>query len=172
MIHKELTIPVSSVRTPQRFTQWFTTMYEQLFKTNIEVRDLGDLSIYQSKRFIELVDRLICDQLPATTEIKKVWLKAGKKTLFVNSRKRELVDGRKLAAMIFRERKFTLTSIGLLMGKDHSTIIHNLESASNLMEYDPSFRRMYHNVKFALDYEKTIRVSDQQETHSQPALRA
>lgn len=172
MIHKELTIPVSSVRTPQRFTQWFTTMYEQLFKTNIEVRDLGDLSNYRNQKFIELVDRLICEQIPPTPEIKKHWEKAGKKTLFVKSRKRELVDGRKLAAMIFREKKFTLTSIGLLMGKDHSTIIHNLESASNLMEYDSTFRRMYHNVKFALNYEKTLRISGEQEADTESAVRA
>ena len=172
MIHKELTIPVSSVRTPQRFTQWFTTMYEELFKTNIEVRDLGDLNSYRTQKFIETVDRLICDQIPATPEIKKAWEKAGKKTLFVNSRKRELVDGRRLASMIFRERKFTLTSIGLIMGKDHSTIIHSLESASNLMEYDAAFRRMYNTVKFALDYEKTIRISAEKEANTEPALRA
>ncbi|MFM1810051.1 MAG: hypothetical protein RLZZ382_1276 [Bacteroidota bacterium] len=152
----ELTIPASSIRTPQRFAQWFTTMYEELFKTNIEIHEIADLSHFKSTRFIEQIDKLICEQLPQSGKVQEIWENAGKKTLFVKSRKRELVDGRKLACVILREKKYTLSTIGLIMDQDHSTIIHSLQSAENLMETDFDFRRMYHNVKFALDYEKII----------------
>jgi hypothetical protein len=157
----EITIPVTSVRTPQRFSQWFTTVYEQLFKSSVEIKDIGDITKYRNGKMVEQIDRLICEQIPATKEIKEIWLKAGKKSIFVNSRKRELSDGRKLAAVLLREKKYTLVSIGMIMGKDHSTIIHSLESAENLMDTDASFRRMYNNVKFALNYEEVIRPSDQ-----------
>jgi len=169
---QEITIPASSIRTPQRFTQWFTTMYEELFKTNIEIREAVDPSFFRSTRFIEQLDQLICDQLPLTDKLRDIWKAAGKRTLFVKSRKRELVDGRKLASMILREKKFTLNTIGLIMDQDHSTIIHSLTSAENLMETDSDFRRMYHNVKFALDYEKFIHATAVQTDDAQPAVLA
>ena len=172
MNNSEITIDVSVTRTPRRFAQWVTTMYKELYKTEIEIQELTDLSSFRDKKFVEQLDRLICQQIPPTKDIQRIWNQARKQTLFVKSRKRELSDGRKLAAMILREKKFTLTGIGLIMGKDHSTIIHNIASAESLLETDSIFRRMYHNVKFALDYEKTVRTSSEKEIDSQSTIRA
>jgi hypothetical protein len=145
-------------------------MYKEMFKTDIQVRELQDLYTYRNAKFIDLIDRVICNHIHPTPEIQAVWKKHGKKTLFVKSRKRELVDGRVMACMLLREKKFKLTAIGSIMSRDHSTIIHNLQSGENLLDTSASFRRMYHNVKFEIDYENIIRPTSKEAIDSESVV--
>lgn len=55
-----------------------------------------------------------------------------------NVRVRGIVDGRMIYARILRDRGYSLKSIGISMGKDHSTVIHYLRSMDKLMSVDES----------------------------------
>lgn len=56
-------------------------------------------------------------------------------------RTRVLVDCRCIIFYLLRKHtKMTISAIGKLYGKDHTTAIHGLQSCSNLMETDEYFR--------------------------------
>lgn len=58
-------------------------------------------------------------------------------------RNREIVDCRKIFSKILRERGYTFKSIGNYLYKDHSTIIHYSDEASNLIKTDKKILDLY-----------------------------
>ena len=63
--------------------------------------------------------------------------------VMAKGRYRENVDARMIFAKILRERGHTYKSIGNYLYKDHSTIIHYSEQASNLIKTDKKMLNLY-----------------------------
>jgi len=62
----------------------------------------------------------------------------------VKSRKRHLVDARKIYFKLCRElTKKSLTEIGRSMELDHATALHNIRGCKDLFQTDPEFKRNY-----------------------------
>jgi len=62
----------------------------------------------------------------------------------VKSRKRHLVDARKIYFKLCRElTKKSLTEIGRSMERDHASVLHNIRSCKDLFQTDPEFKRNY-----------------------------
>jgi len=62
----------------------------------------------------------------------------------VRSRKRHLVDARKIYFKLCRElTKKSLTEIGRSMERDHASVLHNIRSCKDLFQTDPEFKRNY-----------------------------
>lgn len=84
-------------------------------------------------------------------EIKKVTceeLKINPNAFSSKSRKRELVDARKIYCKIVRENlKGTSIAIGESINKDHSSVLHLVKSCNELIEIDKRFRGKYLKVK-------------------------
>jgi len=67
-------------------------------------------------------------------------------------RKREYVDFRFACISVVRERsRYSLSRIGRRFNRDHTTIIHAIESHNNLVVTDDSYRSMYNNIVAAWD---------------------
>ena len=65
------------------------------------------------------------------------------------SRKRTLVIPRQIVAYIlYRTGKFPLATIGDLMNRDHTTVIHSVRTVSELLEVkDPQLTEIYNKIK-------------------------
>ena len=72
--------------------------------------------------------------------------------LLSKARQRELVDARKaffyfaLQIRDRQKRQDSLVSIGKMLGKDHSTVIHSVKQANSLIETDDEFRNKVSRV--------------------------
>lgn len=99
----------------------------------------------------------------------------GKKLLLTSKcRKRELVELRMVFCTIARMMRFTHTSIGYHLGKrDHTTILHNLATFSNLVETHDGFREKYlmilNHIKDTNE-SPTVDQPDQTQRQPQPAV--
>jgi len=67
--------------------------------------------------------------------------------LMSNNRRREVVNARMVFAKIIRERGHTFKSIGIYLKKDHSTIIHYVEQASNIVKQEKNLMDLYIDCK-------------------------
>ena len=104
----------------------------------------------------------------------------GKKiSLSSKSRKREIVDLRKMFCYIAKNMKYTLHSIGVeLGGRDHTTVIHNILEFNNMIDTNEKFRTEYDLIyQYVLEIlnQKKNESSDMGESHqvsdqSKPAL--
>lgn len=72
-----------------------------------------------------------------------------KENIMRKSRKRELTEARNLFIILARNcTKATLKRIGdYLDGKDHTTIIHSINTYNNLMDTDDHYRKLYEKTK-------------------------
>lgn len=62
-------------------------------------------------------------------------------------RKRELVELRMMFCFIARTMKYTYAAIGeYLNGRDHTTVIHNINTFQILLETSESFREKYNEI--------------------------
>jgi hypothetical protein len=62
-------------------------------------------------------------------------------------RYREITELRFIFCYIAKQMKYTLTSIGDVLGKrDHTTVMNGLNIFHNLIETDPVFREKYQNI--------------------------
>ncbi len=61
-------------------------------------------------------------------------------------RRRNYVNGRMTFAYILRKRGFTVASIGLHMGRDHSSIIHYLKNIDWCLKTDIDFRDTFKKI--------------------------
>jgi len=62
----------------------------------------------------------------------------------INTKKRQrhLVDLRKIFFFIARKHTdLSLSSMGKFLNRDHATSLHNINSAKNLIEFEPTFKR-------------------------------
>lgn len=93
---------------------------------------------------IESVQKVVCDYL----EVQPEQVKA-------SSRKREIVQARQLAMYFAKELTTeSLKSIGLHFGgRDHSTVIHSLQTVNNLMDTDKEFKRQVGDLRKRLNME-------------------
>ena len=67
--------------------------------------------------------------------------------LLERTRKMIIVDARRLAAKILRDRNYTFSAIGRMLGNlNHASIIHYCRSAENLIQTDQVFRTSYENI--------------------------
>lgn len=75
-----------------------------------------------------------------------------------NTRKREIVDARRVYSKILRDFGFSYQHIGDSINKDHATIIHYIKSIDNLLTYDPSFEKKFIIIKkqFVLENKQLI----------------
>jgi len=68
--------------------------------------------------------------------------------LLMNNRKRECVDARMIYSYVLRHTLgASLTSIGMSINKDHTTIIHYLKTMEGLLEVDREVARKYIRCK-------------------------
>lgn len=60
------------------------------------------------------------------------------------TRKREVLDARRMAiAIIRRNTKLSLAKIGALFGKDHATILHAERTAKDIYKFNKEYRRRF-----------------------------
>ena len=75
------------------------------------------------------------------------YCKITKLELLERTRKMTIVDARKLVAKILRNKNYTFSAIGRMLGNlDHASIIHYCRSAENLIQTDQVFRTSYENI--------------------------
>ncbi|MFN0200142.1 MAG: chromosomal replication initiator protein DnaA [Bacteroidia bacterium] len=93
---------------------------------------------------IEAIQKVVCDFLGVDMEA----LKAA-------SRKREIVQARQLAMYFAKElTNQSLKTIGLHFGgRDHSTVIHSLQTVNNLMATDREFQKQVEMIRKKLNVE-------------------
>lgn len=62
-------------------------------------------------------------------------------------RKREIVELRMIFCHLARNMKYTCTSIGQFIGpRDHTTVLHNINTFKNLIETSEPFREKYEKI--------------------------
>jgi chromosomal replication initiator protein len=91
---------------------------------------------------VEQIQRVVCDYLKIPEDLVRA-----------RTRKREVVQARQVA-MFFAKglTKHSLKTIGLHFGgRDHSTVIHAVQSVSDQIDTDPSFREMVSAVRKKLE---------------------
>jgi hypothetical protein len=93
----------------------------------------------------------------------------GKKVkLGAKERCRELVELRCIFFFIARSMRYGLKQLGkYLGGRDHTTVIHGINTFRNLYETDPVFRDKYYSIvnQIKKDYEPSaLEYTDQMET--------
>lgn len=65
-------------------------------------------------------------------------------TLKTKARYREIIELRNIFCAIARNLKYTYSIIGQELGnRDHTTVIHNIQSFRNLIETDAAFKQKY-----------------------------
>lgn len=89
-------------------------------------------------------------------------------------RKRNLVELRMMFFYIARNMKYTFAEAGeYLGGRDHTTVIHNVNMFRNLMEISDSFRETYISILTHIkkNHESSdLDIFDQIQAQSEPAL--
>ena len=67
-------------------------------------------------------------------------------------RDRDYAYARHMICLLLRERTLlTLTRIGYMLNRDHTTIIYSVKSAGNLIETYDLYRAKYHNITKRLE---------------------
>jgi len=66
--------------------------------------------------------------------------------VMTNSRKRDIVDARKIYSNILHNQGQGVTHISKTLHKDHSTIIHYIKEGSMLLLMDTTYKVNYNNV--------------------------
>ena len=73
-----------------------------------------------------------------------------------NTRLTEVVDARKIAYYILREKShLSYPSIGKVFNKNHATVMHNLKSVKGLLEYDIIFKEKFNDCVLNFDEQKS-----------------
>lgn len=67
--------------------------------------------------------------------------------IFVNNRKRTVVEARMMVGTLLRDMNHSLKNIGRLMGKDHTTIIHYNRKLKGLTDVDKVLLRKFLKCK-------------------------
>jgi chromosomal replication initiator protein len=91
---------------------------------------------------VEQIQQLVCEYFSIPEDLVRA-----------RTRKREVVQARQVA-MYFSKllTKHSLKTIGLKFGgRDHSTVIHGVQSVENQMETDPRFREIVEEIRHKLD---------------------
>ncbi len=91
---------------------------------------------------VEQIQRVVCEYLKIPEDLVRA-----------RTRKREIVQARQVAMFFAKQlTKHSLKTIGLHFGgRDHSTVIHAVQSVSDQIDTDPSFREMVSAVRKKLE---------------------
>ena len=91
---------------------------------------------------VEQIQRIVCEYLQIPEDLVRA-----------RTRKREIVQARQVAMYFSKQlTKHSLKTIGSHFGnRDHSTVIHAVQSVSDQIDTDPSFREMVAQVKKKLE---------------------
>ena len=119
-------------------------------------RQLGPGPVYEVAR--EVLRDLVKESRPhlSVEQIQRVvceYLKIPEDLVRARTRKREIVQARQVAMFFAKQlTKHSLKTIGLHFGgRDHSTVIHAVQSVSDQIDTDPSFREMVAAVRKKLE---------------------
>ena len=75
----------------------------------------------------------------------------GVKKLKSDSRRREIVDIRRMCFKLIREKLNLPTPvIGAIFNRDHATILHNLNQHDDLCSYEKEYKTLYDTLKIAI----------------------
>lgn len=111
---------------------------------------------------VDKIDKLL--PLLTQTEIAAVvekQISSGERNLKVISRNRELVNLRKIYCVLAHKAGFSLREIGeFLNGRDHSTVIHNIEKARDHIETEETFKNLFHWIQKDLINEYEDRLNN------------
>ena len=65
-----------------------------------------------------------------------------------SSRKRELVDLRKISCLLSKKAGYSLATIGNELGeRDHTTVIYNIKAAKKHLDTEEQFRNLYMEIE-------------------------
>lgn len=80
--------------------------------------------------------------------MKKITEKTNRKYSEIKSKsqKQDLADIRHLTCLILRENNYTLTRIGRIVQRDHSTVMYSIEKARDLISLEPKYRILYKDI--------------------------
>lgn len=76
------------------------------------------------------------------------------------SRKRDLVDARKIYAKILREQGYGYEKIAKTINKDHATIIHYLKYIDHILSYDKDLMDKYMACELSFGRIKKYELND------------
>ena len=85
-------------------------------------------------------------------------------------RKRDIVELRSIFCHMARSMKYNLVSIGEMLGnRDHTTIIHNVNAFSDLVETNESFRLKYFTIlKYIREQHESPTMDNTNQVQRQP----
>jgi len=98
---------------------------------------------------VDKIDKL----LPLLTQeeiavVVENYIQSGERNLKVVSRNRELVNLRKIYCLLAQKASYSLREIGaFLNGRDHSTVIHNIEKAKDHLQTEQAFKNLFHWIQ-------------------------
>ncbi len=106
--------------------------------------DITLAPLFSTKNHKYLFDKL-CSVVEETIGVSKVQITHG-------SRERINVDARKIITYIMKSNtNVGLTGLGVLMNKNHATVLHQFRSAENLLSVDQTFQKSYNLVILAFE---------------------
>lgn len=80
-----------------------------------------------------------------------VGLRVELKAVLGRNRMRPLVEARQIAFYLMRQLSgLTLTQIGEIFGRDHSTVIYGINTVNDLLKVDVPFQKKVHYIKSLL----------------------
>ena len=79
--------------------------------------------------------------------------------LMANNRKRCVVEARMVYSNILREYSYSLSKIGISLGKDHTTIIHYVSELRKLLDTDNELFKKYNKCREMFMQEKDPMIS-------------
>ena len=151
-----------------RFKQQFFNKYNRTLNVTIQ----QSLKIGKRATTDEVLNYLILvlnAMIPAKVKAASI------NNIFVKNRTRELADLRFIFMKVARDKGLTLPDIGRICGNlNHTTIIHGLRQADNLIHNDHKFQQKYEtiiqilNSKFE-DHAGIIESIEQAQNNSKPA---
>lgn len=98
---------------------------------------------------VEKIDKLLpLLSLEEIAEVIETHIQTAPKDLKLPNRTRELVDLRKIYCLLAHKAGYSLREIGFFLnGRDHSTVIHNIEKAKDHLETEERFKNLFHWIQ-------------------------
>lgn len=81
-------------------------------------------------------------------EIVEAHFQLEKNAMFRRNRKREIIVAKQISILLIKSYSLiTLTGIGTIFRMHHSSIIHNIRAAKDMMEVDKEFKKFYKEIE-------------------------
>lgn len=156
-------------RDPDAFLRWCRKTFSQRFGKDVFFVVLEDDS--HAQNLADFMDAHLTEELRKTYGQSSLFFRELKSAMKTRSRKREIVDCRRIMMRLLKDSNITLTQIGSIMGgRDHTTVIHSLAKHDDLMKTEPAYRAMFNKLKQRCINEGFIFSVDSIKDYAQPAL--